>query len=449
MSSWSRRHGRRSMVALAAATAALGASALLTAPAPAVAGSHRMTPAVGVHPHGHRLGHPSPSGSTPFGCQLEVPACYGPDQIRAAYRIQPLLDRGITGEGRRIVIIDAFAPPSVAADLHTFDAIFGLDDPALTIIAPQGAVWDPNDPNQVGWSAEIALDTQWAHAVAPDAEIVLVEARSNDDADILAATKYAVDHSLGDVISQSFGEDESCMVPRVRRAQERLFARATAKRITLIASSGDSGSAQPTCDGTSFSKAASTPASDPRVLGIGGTDLTADGVSGAYGSETVWNESAEFEAAGGGGFSVLYGRPFYQNGTVHRARRGVPDVAYNAAINHGVIAFWGQDGAGGHFYAFGGTSAGAPQWSGLTVLGTQLAGHRLGLLNPTLYRAAHSRAAGRIFHDITVGDNTFSGTDVDGNPVVVPGFSARPGWDAATGLGSPIATGVVPLIAFH
>jgi subtilase family serine protease len=290
------------MIALAAATAALGVSALLTAPAPAAVASHRMTPTVGVRPHAHRLGHPNPAGSTPFGCQLEVPACYGPDQIRAAYQIQPLLDHGITGEGRRIVIIDAFAPPGVAADLHTFDAIFGLADPTLTIIAPQGAVWiERPQPGRL-----VRRDRARRPVVAPSprGRIVLVEARSNDDADILAATKYAVDHSLGDVISQSFGEDESCMVPSVRRAQERLFARATAKRITLIASSGDSGSAQPTCDGTSFSKAASTPASDPMCSGSAARPHRGRRERRLRVRDRV-ERGAELEAAGGGGFSVL------------------------------------------------------------------------------------------------------------------------------------------------
>ena len=127
----------------------------------------------------------------------------------------------------------------------------------------------------VGWSSEISLDVEWAHAVAPGAAITLVLAKSNEDADILSATKYAVDHNLGEVISQSFGEGETCMDPNLLKQQHAVFQAANAKGITLIASSGDQGSAQPTCDGSSFFLSASSPASDPLVLGVGGTQLAA------------------------------------------------------------------------------------------------------------------------------------------------------------------------------
>src|SRR5439155_4807026 len=149
------------------------------------------------------------------------------------------------------------------------------------------------------------------HAVAPAAKIVLVLAKSNDDADILSATRFAVDHNVGDVISQSFGEAEQCMAPNLFKAQHKLFAKATAKGITLLASSGDQGAALPTCDNTSFFKAASTPASDPNVTGVGGTRLFANGLTGAYASESVWNEP-DFASAGGGGFSVKFRAPLYQ-----------------------------------------------------------------------------------------------------------------------------------------
>ena len=126
-----------------------------------------------------------------------------------------------------------------------------------------------------GWAEEISLDVLWAHAIAPGANITLVLAKSNNDADILSATKYAVDHNLGDVISQSFGENENCVDPHDPRAAARRVRHATLKGITLFASSGDEGAAQPTCDGTSRMKAVSSPASDPLVTGVGGTELHA------------------------------------------------------------------------------------------------------------------------------------------------------------------------------
>jgi subtilase family serine protease len=416
-----------------------------------------------VKPVYQRLDAPTVQGNlTVFGCQKRTapnPAgwCYGPQQIQNAYDITPLLNQGITGAGHTIVIVDAFQSPTITQDLALFDTAFGLPAPTFTQIAPDGLTpFNPADANMVGWSSEISLDVQWAHAVAPGAAITLVLAKSNDDADILSATKYAVDHNLGDVISMSFGEAESCMDPKLVAAQHTVFQAANAKGITLIASSGDQGSAQPTCDGRSFFLSASTPASDPLVLGVGGTQLAATPVvtsgttivdpGGVYEGETVWNEVAQFGAAGGGGYSTIYKRPAYQAPFgVPNQSRGVPDVAYNAAINGGVIAFWGVPFGPGAAFRFGGTSAGAPQWSGITVLANQMAGKRLGFLHEDLYHIGKKPAQLSDFHDITVGDNGFT----DGT-VTIPGFSATEGWDAATGLGSPDVAKLLPdLIATH
>jgi subtilase family serine protease len=410
--------------------------------APAAIAAHAMSPSIGVNPHYQVAGRVSSTpGAITFSCQVTDPAgCYGPAQIRAAYGVDQL---AATGAGRKIVIVDAFQSPTIAHDLALFDQVFGLPNPTLNIIAPDGLTpFDPNDDNMIGWSGEITLDVEWAHAIAPGAEIELVLAKSNDDADILSATRYAIVHHLGDVISQSFGEAEQCMDRRLLNQQHALFALATLERITLLASAGDDGSAEPTCDGLSFFKAASTPASDPFVTSVGGTRLFANGLTGAYQSETVWNEP-DFEVAGGGGFSTVYGTPGYQRG-LHLRSRGVPDVAYSGAIDGGVLVVWSSSGFGADLaFVFGGTSAGSPQWAGLTVLATQLAGHRLGALNGELYELGRSRAYNTLFHDVTTGDNTFHG------PVTVPGFAAGRGWDAASGLGSPQAAALVRRLAGH
>lgn len=383
------------------------------------------------------------SNATVFSCQKTNPAgCYGPQQIRAAYDIQPLLDKGITGAGRTIVIIDAFQSPTIKNDLTVFDKVFGIPDPTLNIIAPDGLTpFDPNNADEVGWSGEITLDVEWAHAVAPGATIDLVLSKSDMDADILSATKYAIDKNLGDVISQSFGEAEQCMDPNLLKQQHQLFAEATAKHITLFASSGDSGAAQATCDGKSYFLAVSTPASDPLVTGVGGTRLYADGLTGVYNNETVWNESGI--GASGGGFSVVYKAPFYQRGipdiAANNNRRGVPDVAYNAAVNGGVLAVWSSSGQGQNLvFRFGGTSAGSPQWAGITALADQYTGHRLGFLNVAFYAISKVNFLyAKTFHDITVGNNSFDG---------VTGYNAHAGWDATTGLGSPKAKNLVTLL---
>ncbi len=409
-----------------------------------------MVPAVGSGARYQFIGNSEPSGLVRFGCQRPAATfpCYGPDQIRTAYDIQPVLNQGITGAGRTIVIVDAFQSPTIRQDLALFDQVWGLPNPTFNIIAPDGLTpFDPNDGNMVGWSAEISLDVEWAHAIAPGATIDLVLAKSNADADILSATRYAINHNLGDVISQSFGEAEACMDPKLLKRQHSLFNQATAKGITLFASSGDQGSAQPTCDGASFMKSASTPASEPQVTGVGGTNLVADRnpdlhATGVYQSETVWN--SEFGASGGG-FSTIYKRPGFQDAAVKQSQqRGVPDVAYDGDVRGGVIAAWGVPFGVGAFFIFGGTSAGSPQWSGIIALADQKTNHRLGAINPGLYEIAQDEEQyGRAFHDITAGNN---GCTLLVCGIVVPGFSATTGWDAATGLGSPKVANLIGLL---
>lgn len=424
---------------------ALVAGLLVAAAYPAVAASSggSKTPSIAVAPHYKLAGRANPAVPPTFSCQVTVPAqCFGPAQIRAAYGIDKL---AADGTGRNIVIIDAYSSPTIQHDLDLFDRVFELPAATVNIVAPDGLTpFDQADPNQTGWAGEISLDVEWAHAVAPKAGITLVLAKSNDDADILSATKYAVDHNLGDVISQSFGEDERCVTPEIAAAQHRVFQNATVKGITLFASSGDQGAAQPTCDGATFSKAVSSPATDPLVTAVGGTLLDADGVTGAYHSETTWNEP-DFESGGGGGFSTLTPTPIFQK-QLHLPSRGVPDVSYNAGINTGVLAVWSTSGQGANLlFIFGGTSAGSPQWAGLAALAAQTRHARLGWLNPQLYALSLVKPVyNALFHDITTGDNTFHG-EVFGDPTI-PGFAAKKGWDAATGLGTPKANTLVPVL---
>src|ERR1700738_150395 len=183
-----------------------------------------------------------------FDCQdpAAVQRCYDPLQMRKAYDITRVLNARYKGKGKTIVIIDAFQSPTIEHDLKAFDALFGLNDPAFKIVAPDGMTpFDPTSAEHIIWSDEISLDVEWAHAIAPSANIVLVLARSGQDKDILSALRYAVEHNLGDVISQSYGEAEICMDPQVLRLQHQLFQKATAQGITLLASSGDTGAAQP------------------------------------------------------------------------------------------------------------------------------------------------------------------------------------------------------------
>ena len=383
-----------------------------------------------------------------FTCQViglsPGATCYDPYQMRHAYNIDTLISDGFDGHGRTIVVVDAFQAPTLVGDLNFFNSFYGLPslnglggpaDPSLgtfTQVAPDGL-----GPPNSGWAQEITLDVEWAHAIAPGANITLVLAKSNSDVDILSATQYAVDHDLGDVITQSFGENESCMDPALVAQQHQMFADATMKGITIFASSGDDGAAQSNCDGTAAVKAVSSPASDPLVTAVGGTELhaaryclavlgcdpTANPDPGTYEGEIVWNEAGI--GATGGGFSVVFDEPSYQEGTIHGGKQlGVPDVSYDAAVLHGVLVRYG-----GGWYLFGGTSAGSPQWAAILGIADQRAGYNLGFINRALYHIGQARSHyAASFFDVTSGNNSLPG---------VQGFMAGPGWDPTTGLGSP------------
>jgi subtilase family serine protease len=394
-----------------------------------------MSPSTGGLAHYEAIGNAGNLGLVRFPCQTPtapVP-CYGPGQIRTAYKIEPLLDAGINGAGQTIVIVDAFQSPTIRQDLALFDSVWALRFGSLGIVAPDGLTPFDGSPLQVGWAIEISLDVEWAHVVAPAAHIELVLAKSAADADLLRATEYAINHHLGNVITQSFGEAESCADPKLLRQEHALFERAVSEGVTLLAGSGDFGATNLLCDGSGIAtvRSAATPASDPNVTAVGGTRLIANPVSGAYMSESGWGDMF---GASGGGFSSLYKRPGYQAPFIESgARRGLPDVSYSAdAFGSTIVAF------GGQFGAIIGTSVGTPQWAGLATLARQLAGHRLPPLNVRLYRIARSESYHQAFHDITTGNNSFAG---------VSGFSARRGWDPVTGLGSPDAATLVRLLA--
>lgn len=430
-----------SMATAAALVLQTGASGSSAASRSVVSGG-RMHPAVSLalHPQEAVL-----DKTGRFHCQQPSAKlhCYGPAQIRNAYAIQPLINAGQDGSGEVITIIDAFQNPTMASDLTTFDSKFNLPaPPSFTTIAPFGLTpFDPSNANQVGWAGEIALDVEWAHAVAPGAKIVLALAPSDADADLLATEGYVINKHIGNVISMSFGEAEQCMDPTIQAEEHSLFNTANANGVSLFAGSGDEGAAQfnssvtggpPCAAGGAFIKAVSIPASDPDVTGVGGTQLVADLTTGAYQSESVWNEPAY--GAGGGGFSTLYPRPSFQNRVLGSGSpRGVPDVAYSAAFDGSVIVAWGSGGTNYEFWIFYGTSAGSPQWAGIAAIADQTAGRSLGNMNPALYKLS----AGD-FHDITTGNNDFP---------PISGYSAGPGWDAASGLGSPIANSLVSGLA--
>ena len=423
-----------------AAVLALSAPLLVAGSVPAASFGHAMVPAVDAESQVDFYADSEADGTITLPpCLKSIPlGCFTPQTIRAAYGIQAMLEQGINGAGRTIVIIDAFQSPTLDTDVATFDTLFGLPPIHLTKHPMVGIPpWDP-DPNkpQLSFSKEITIDVELAHVAAPEAAIVLVEASSEKDTDLVAATQFAVDNNLGDVITQSFGEAEMCASQAVLEQQHAVFEKAAEMGITVFASSGDKGAARQACDGSkTLVFSASTPASDPGVTAVGGTRLVA-GKEGAYMSETAWNTPAPPAIAGasGGGFSTLYRRPSYQAPLQkdNNKARGVPDVAYNADPGKPFLVIYNGRGA---FAA--GTSAGTPQWAAIVALADQAAGHRLGSINKTLYHIGKSDAYSTAFNDVTAGNNTFMG---------IAGYDAKPGWDAVTGVGSPNVANLIPLL---
>jgi subtilase family serine protease len=408
----------------------------------------------------------TPDTTAHFGCELRAwtssrVACYGPEAIRKAYGLYDLVNAGKNGSGQTIVIIDAYGSPTAESDLAAFDTVFGVPAPPSfeQIHMAGSAPFDYGDDNQLGWAEESSLDVQWAHAIAPGAKIVLLAAVSNSDADLLDAQNYAIDHNLGFIISESFGESELALQQdgaegaQILSDNEKSYRRARRHHISVLVSAGDDGASGFDINGDLQSvPVANYPASSPNVTSVGGTNLffgTAAHAdpNGTYQGEVVWNDGF---GAGGGGVSLAFRMPEYQRENLPRATRkvldgarGYPDVAYNGGVQGGVIVYLGfldtAFGPGNNgYYVFGGTSAGAPQWAGVTAITNQLAGRPLGFLNTRLYRLGKRGALQTLMHDITVGDNSFNG---------VAGYLAAPGWDLATGWGTPNLGKLLALVA--
>jgi subtilase family serine protease len=345
--------------------------------------------------------------------------------------------------------VNAYQSPTIRQDLQAFDRVFGLPDPVLTILAPDGLTpFDPLDATQITWASEITLDVEWAHAIAPEAKITLVLAKGDKSSEILSATRFAIETNQGDVISQSFGEGETCST--LLTQQHQIFQAAALRHITLLAASGDTGSAaagSTLCGGNRpYFLSVLTPASDPLVTSVGGTHLDADANTGWYIGETTWNDAY---GASGGGFSSAFQRPSYQDTAVKDKQRGVPDVAFDADVNGGVLVICSSCEVNAKpmaTYIFGGTSAGSPQWAGIIALADQYAGRRLGFINEAIYRIGRSPFYRSAFHDIVIGDNTFTRPVAGDGIVTIPGYDATPSWDAATGFGTPIVSELVPLL---
>jgi subtilase family serine protease len=393
-----------------------------------------------------------PASSHGLADCLTASRCYAPRQFRVAYRIQPLLDAGIDGRGQTVVLVEYAAatpapPPTVTdirQDLADFDSRFGLPAARIQVLTAMAGSVSP-------WLAgkEEVGDTEMVHAVAPDAtirELMVDVAHVTTPAEFAAMFSTALRTAAGDgdviVFPHEYGEHPftSAEAATINSALEYVAAR----RATVVAGSGDSGAISELRGSSAPVKEVSLPASDPLVLAVGGSTLTANRATGAYGSETAWNTPVGGQpAASAGGFSHLFARPAYQDGVPGiGAMRGVPDVAGDASPATDMAFAFAAPGGAYALLSEGGTSASGPFWAGLIALADQEAGHPLGLVNPAIYRIARGPQYHKAFHDITTGNNTVT---VKG--ATITGYLAGPGWDPVTGWGTPDAQVLIPLLA--
>jgi hypothetical protein len=368
--------------------------------------------------------------------QAEVLAAVGasspygrtPAQIRKSYGVDSVDFNGVVGDGsgQTIALIDAYDNPSmvsssnsnfVNSDLHRFDVQFGLPDPPSFIKVNQSG--STNYPAfDAGWAGEIALDVEWAHAIAPGANILLVEASSATLANLNSAVSWAKDQPGVTAISMSYNGPES---PTESSRDSFFTTPAGHAGITFFAAAGDEGSA------------GSSQTYSPNVVAVGGTTLNQADSSGTYGGETAWSLS-------GGGISQYERKPAYQYlvTTPSSTMRTVPDVAADADTTSGVAVFDTSDagvGSAPQWFEYAGTSLAAPIWAGVVSIANQ--GRALrgldSLDGPTQTLPRLYSLSSFDFHDITSGNNG--------------GFSAGPGYDAVTGRGSPVGNVLIPDLA--
>jgi hypothetical protein len=388
------------------------------------------SPAVEVDP----LGIASPADSAGGGAS-NLSAPFSPANISQAYGFNSIYfpdgQGGFIkgdGAGQTIAVVIAYQQPNLAADLHAFDQQFGLSDPQLTICNQTGSTATATLPkNATGsWGVEASLDVQWIHALAPAANILVIEASSNSTTNLYQAADTARKAGTGNlsalpyttVVSMSWG-----IADFAGDTNGGLFTTPPGKTgVMFVAASGDTGTA------------GQYPATDPGVLAVGGTTVTINS-QGNYSSEVAWSGSS-------GGFS-FNSVPSYQQGVQPYGAqnsgnaRMTPDVAFDGDVNSGLYVYDSFDFPSAPWREAGGTSAGAPCWAALLAIADQAAGQSGPLTSSQMlariYAASSTTGPTYAYHDVTSGANS--------------SYSAGPGYDLVTGLGSPRANVVVAALA--
>ena len=496
------RHINRQVLGTAgvAAIAAVLGSVPVTGVAAIAATLPAVTPAVSDYAQVAASATPP----TQAQCNSVGRRCFNPASTHAAYNVGPLYSAGFDGHGITIAIVDSYGSDTMAHDLHVYDQAWGLPPmcgeegvtctpgmPTFSTLSLQGSPATKAPPpaskgtgqeDKSAWALEVALDVESAHAMAPGANILLVTTPTAETLGVqglpqmMNAEQYVIDHHLAQVITQSFGTAEEAFGSQQSLLNLRhAFVSAAANHVTVLASSGDGGSANvrkspvggPNAQPTFPFPTVGWPASDPLVTGVGGTylctDATAtsgrilDNVHPPVNCQAPNTEEEVGWIGSGGGFSHVFARPDYQSALpagstpIPATTRGVPDVALQASSRTGQLIYLSlpPDGQSGlicgsspcstGWYDVGGTSASSPQWAGMVAIADQINGSGLGFINPALYKLANNPSAyASNFFDVTTGNNQADPT--------VPGFPATTGWDPVTGLGTPNASALLPAL---
>ncbi len=360
------------------------------------------------------VAYPSLSFS-PVTPSQQTPSEYFPNNIANAYNFTYPLTHNLTGKGTTIAIVDGYGSPSIKYDIRAFDNTTGLPPVNLSIVYPNNV--HPTSYNS-SWSIETSTDVEWAHALAPGANIMLVVAKDANVSSLDTAVSYVIANHLANIISLSWGIPENHLSTAGFNTFSAVYKQAAQEGITVLAATGDYGAYDQQSQLT-----VNFPSSDPYVTAIGGTSLYV--YNNEY-SQKAWGGELNGNVyGGGGGYSAYFKTPWWQKAPgFGSAYRGIPDVSMDANKDTGMFVI-----SQGKDYKIGGTSIGTPIWADVVSLMDQATGHSLGFVNPLLYQISSTPAYSKSFTDITAGNNGY--------------YNATPGWDAATGIGTPLVGDLV------
>jgi|JI9StandDraft_1071089.scaffolds.fasta_scaffold03133_9 uncharacterized repeat protein (TIGR01451 family) len=335
---------------------------------------------------------------------------YAPHDLVAAYN---LATSPVDGSGQIIALFELASYS--ASDINTYARYFGLPTPQLKNILVDGG-------SHTGIDAEVTLDIELALALAPRSQIYVYEGPNSDQGVLDTYNRIATDN-IAKQVSTSWGMAERLGTSQQLQAEKAIFLQMAAHGQTIYAAAGDSGAYDNYEQDSSRTLMVDDPASQPYVIGVGGTRLTVNHATGAYQSESIWNNGLG-NGAGGGGVSVVWPIPSWQanvSSAYSKTYRNVPDVALHSDSSLGYAIYHA-----GRWQIFGGTSCAAPLWAAFTALvNQQLVANQkpvLGFANPLFYAIGASSSSTTAFHDVTVGNNLY--------------YSAGVGYDNASGWGS-------------